>query len=150
MAVRTVLVTFMEHQRSFDLKQIADSCGIPLHEYLISCFYCNKWLTTHEKLLYQHAELLVVWKDDLPFACCYHCILVGARVDFLTGFSRSVPVSRFGEVCSHHWDTVTVRCIRCLRKLNPHEKGDIVSNNQTIFVIKGGFRALCCLCKVGV
>lgn len=59
-------LSFMANYRSFNLKDIAESVGLSVHEYMISCFYCHKWLTVHEKLLYLHAELLVVWKEEYP------------------------------------------------------------------------------------
>lgn len=142
--------TFMANFRSFSLKDIADSCGIPLPDYLVSCYYCNRWLTPHEKILYHHSDLLAVWQDDLPYACCQPCIRTAARVEFLTGFGRSLPCNRFGELSSQEWSEVVVRCIACLRKLTHVEKDDLLRNNLTIFSIRNGFRALCCLCRLGI
>lgn len=140
----------MAFYRSFNLKDVAESVGLTLADYMIACYYCQRWLTVHEKLLYVHAELLVVWKEDCPYACCQYCIRTGAKVDFLTGFSRSIAASRFGEICSDSWEDIILRCLVCLRKLTAVEKGDIQANNSTIFLIKNGFRAPCALCRLGL
>lgn len=136
--------------QSFSLPDIAYGVGIPLAELLISCFYCQKVLTVLDKILFAHSKLLVVWKDNAPFACCTCCIRDCARLDFLRGFQRAVPFDRFSEVSSYPWQAVIVRCFACLRQLNEQEKLDIAQNNHIVCLVKGGFRAKCCLCRMGI
>lgn len=136
--------------RTFDLAVLAQSSGVEITDYIIACYYCGKYLTPHEKILYHHAALLVVWKDGIPYACCQPCVKTGARVDFLVGFTRSVTVGRIGEVTSVPWPDVLVRCLHCLRILNHTEKADIEQRGRGIYVVKGGFRSLCALCRLGI
>lgn len=136
--------------RSFILREIAEHSGIPLPDFFISCFHCNNWLTAQEKTLYDHAGLLVVWKEDLPYACCQSCIRNCCRIDFLAGFERSVQYSRLAALYGVDWNTLIVRCLSCLRQLNNAEKGEIQRNDEVLFVVKNSFRAKCCLCKIGL
>lgn len=136
--------------RSFSLREIAENAGIPLPEYIISCYHCNNWLTPQEKILYDHSCLLVVWKDDFPYACCQSCIKICCRTDFLAGFERSVPHSRLAELYGVDWDNLIVRCLTCLRQLNFAEKAEIQRNDEVLFVVKNSIRGKCCLCKIGL
>ncbi|AHJ81402.1 putative E6 oncogenic protein [Rhinolophus ferrumequinum papillomavirus 1] len=136
--------------RVFSLKVLAESSGVQLPEFPIACFYCANWLTQHENILYEHASLLIVWKNDVPFACCQRCIKTCAKIDFLMFYGRAVPYQQFGEISSLEWDEAILRCVSCLRKLNEYEKDDIASRNGTVYLIKDSFRAPCCLCRAGL
>lgn len=140
----------MAQPRLFSIKEIADTCGIPLVDFMIPCYYCSKWLTTHDKILYEHSGLHVVWKDELPSAACQPCIRASARFDFLFGFTRTLSYRQYREVFSYEWADVTVRCLICFRKLNVHEKNEIANRNLPLFVVKDALRAQCCLCKIGL
>lgn len=147
-AVRTS-VSLMATPRLFSLKEIAEQCGIPLPDYYISCYYCNRWLTGQEKVLYDHAKLLVVWQDEYPYACCQSCIRICCRSDFLIGFNRSLRHSQFRDLFGD-WESQIIRCLTCLRLLNAAEKSEIERNNELLFVVKDSIRAPCCLCKIGL
>lgn len=140
----------MASPRLFGLKDIADQCGLSLAEFMIPCYYCSRWLTPQDKILYVLSDLLVVWKDDVPLAACQPCIRVSARLDFLFGFTRAIGFNQIGEVCSCDWGSVTIRCLICFRKLNNHERDEIVRKNMTLFVVKDALRSPCSLCRVGL
>lgn len=142
--------TYMANPRTFDLLLLAQSSGVDLTEYPVACYYCGKWLTAHEKILYHHSGLLLVWKDDVPYACCQPCIKTGAKVDFLVGFARTVHVGNLLEVSSLPWSEVLCRCLMCLRILNPAEKEDIQRHNRAIYVVKDKLRSPCALCRLGL
>lgn len=141
---------FMATTRTFDLRELAQSCGVAITDFPVSCYYCSKWLTGHDKILYHHSGLLLVWKDEVPFACCQPCIRTGAKVDFLVGFTRTVHVQNLLEVSSQPWSEVLCRCLMCLRILNQAEKADIQRANRAIYVIKDSLRAPCALCRLGL
>lgn len=141
---------FMADLRTFDLGVLAQSSGVAITDFPISCYYCSQWLTAHEKILYQHSSLLVVWKDDLPFACCQPCIRTGAKVDFLIGFTRTVGVSNLTEVTSAPWESVLVRCLCCLRMLTTTEKEDLLRSNKSLYLVKDSIRVPCALCRLGL
>lgn len=142
--------SFMAFTRTFDLHALAQSSGVDITEFPVSCYYCARWLTGHDKILYHHSGLLLVWKDEIPFACCQPCIKTGAKVDFLIGFSRTVHVANLLEVSSQPWSEVLCRCLMCLRILNSAEKADIERHNRAIYVIKETLRAPCALCRLGL
>lgn len=140
----------MAAPQSFSLKEVAESCGLTLETFFIPCFYCYKTLTYQEKIIFDYSQLLLVWKDELPYACCPGCIKISARLDFLLGYQRSVPHQHFAELCSYPWETVVVRCLACLRKLNEAEKREIERHNLLVYSVKDGIRAHCVLCRIGL
>lgn len=144
------MIAHMASVRSFSIKEVAENVGLTLQNLMITCYYCSKWLTHQEKIIFDHSQLLVVWKQDLPYACCPACIRTSSRLDFLLGFVRAVPHCRFAELCSYPWETAVVRCLVCLRKLNEAEKREIENGNLLIFLVKQSLRAHCCLCRIGL
>lgn len=140
----------MANINTFRLAEFAQSIGVQISDLLITCFHCNKWLTENEKILFEYCNLLLYWKNGLPYACCPACIKTSARVDFLRGFQRTVTWSQFAEVCSYPWESVPVRCLGCFRLLNDAEKREIEANNLVIYCVKEGFRSPCVLCRIGL
>lgn len=120
-----------------------------VNELLITCYYCGSYLTWVDKVLYDSARLQVIWHHGAYFAYCYPCTQAAAKLEFMAHYSG---VTNAAEVelqnnCSIR--ELEVRCLRCLREFNGHEKTDLILTRQDLFKVRDELRAVCVVCRVG-
>lgn len=136
--------------RFYYLRELAEHLGVGIDAVVISCFYCGRYLTHGDRVLFAHAQLQLVCRDGFHQAACQLCIRTLARLDFVSHYEKFISTQEAAELAEKQFTEISVRCYACLRLLNTVEKCDVVSSGGDVAVIKGTFRALCTLCKIGL
>lgn len=120
-----------------------------IQELDITCFYCGNFLTWADKILHAHCKLSIIWHSGGYYGCCHVCTLVTAKIDFMSNYERVMNVAEVELQADTHIEDLDVRCVKCLRLLNRTEKRDVALSDPDIFLIRGTFRTLCVVCRVG-
>lgn len=121
-----------------------------LKDLLVTCFYCGKLLTETDKIIYENCNLGIIWVEGAYYACCYCCTLSTARLDFMLNYERVACAEEIELQTTGGISSLTVRCLRCLRDFNRHEKRDLLQSNSDIYIIRGEHRAVCVVCRIGL
>lgn len=132
------------------IRSLASSIGVEIEDLLLSCFYCTRWLTVLDKILFAHCELVLHCKEGLYYGACQPCVRSAARVDFLLNYESFISTRRAAEIFGRPFPHLEVRCWSCLRHLNNAEKCDIVCRDGDVAILKDKPRALCTLCTIGL
>lgn len=140
----------MAFQRPTKLKELSEFLGISVEEVLITCFYCNRWLTGPEKVLFVHSDLGIYYKDDVYYAACQACIKTACKLDFLVNYQGFISTTEAEILFASRFEDLDVRCWGCLRKLTRTEKVDVVRRRDDVAVIKDQPRSRCTLCLLGL
>ncbi|AHJ81396.1 putative E6 oncogenic protein [Eptesicus serotinus papillomavirus 3] len=133
------------------LRALQEYLGVEsLGDLLCTCIYCGKFLTYADKVLYDHSGLHVVWHEGAYFASCLCCLKTNARLEFMTYFERVISVEQAERREGVPLTQIKIRCLKCLRELNHVEKCDIICSNADCFIVRGGIRTVCIVCKIGL
>lgn len=133
-----------------DVKTLAEHIGVELEDLLLSCYYCKRWLTLLDKLLYQHSYLCLYEKENLYYGACQGCLRSAARLEFLLGYQSLVSVQAAEEYFGRSFQELLVRCFCCLRILNTSEKNSTIEKGGDVAIVSDQPRALCTLCSIGL
>uniref|UniRef100_A0AAU6S4W0 Protein E6 n=1 Tax=Barbastella barbastellus papillomavirus 1 TaxID=3139985 RepID=A0AAU6S4W0_9PAPI len=132
------------------LRELAQLLRVDLADLLITCFYCTRWLTYVDKVLFLHSGLGLHYRDDLPYAACQPCVKATARLDFLLNYQGFMSVDQICGIKNKDFSELDVRCWSCLRVLNRLEKLDVATTRGDVALIGDQVRARCLLCKIGI
>lgn len=137
--------------RPQSLRALAEHLGLnAISQICCSCFYCGTFLTHADKVLFDNANLNLIWSDSTYYASCFSCVKTTARLDFMANFEgvhTAEEIQQMVEGPLTDWD---FRCVSCLRRLNHSEKCDVVCSDSDVFVIRGSFRTQCVVCRIGL
>lgn len=116
----------------------------------IQCFYCGCFLTWADRVLFNNAQIPIVWMDCRYYASCHSCVKANARLDFMTNFNGATTVDVLELQYEKSVEELEIRCLCCLRRLTRSEKVDVGISDPDLFVIRESIRTLCVVCRVGL
>lgn len=119
-----------------------------LSSLLVTCYYCGNFLGWHDKILYENANLYVIWKDGGFYAVCHCCTRGTARLDFMRNFGGVYSVEEVQLQYNSSILDLTLRCVSCLRELSRQEKTDVALSAPDIYLVRDSLRVLCVVCKI--
>lgn len=133
------------------LGALADYLGLDyLGELLCTCYCCGCFLSLPDKILFDHAELNVLWCEGGYYGWCFKCIQATARLDLMLNFEGCFDVQEVETLTNLSFHELNIRCLLCLRLLNDFEKADAQESGSDIFQVRSTFRTLCGVCKIGI
>lgn len=142
---------FAQMARLHSIKELAEQLGVEVSDCVVSCFYCKRWLTYPDKILFMNAQLGLYYKDGQYFGACQPCVRVTARLDFVANYQKFISVQELiGQNSITDFLQSHVRCWACLKVLTLQEKSDVVTSGEDIALIRDQIRAKCTLCKIGL
>lgn len=140
----------MERPPLHSIGAYADYLHVDLADLCISCFYCLRFLSFLDKVLFNHADLGLYCKDGICYAACQPCIKSTAKLDFLLYYQHFTSTQGAEAVFGGSFPDLQVRCWSCLRQLTRTEKEDVVSRSGDVALVRNGLRARCTLCILGL
>lgn len=143
-------IALMAQRRPRSLKQLAEALSLELDDIFITCFYCQRFLTQPEKVLFVHSDLGIHFSNDCYYAACQGCIRNAARVDFLANYQGLISIAEAEALFAKRFVDIDVRCWTCLRQLNVSEKTEAINRQADIAVIRDQARTKCTLCHLGL
>lgn len=132
------------------LGELVELLELTLNDLPVTCYYCQKNLPFHDKILFMFSDLALYWEENVYSASCWSCLKGVARLEFLTGYEDLKSTREIELIFGKPFGELNIRCYGCYRFLNVIEKLDVVSANESVAIVRSRPRALCSLCKIGV
>lgn len=132
------------------LTQLAELLGLHVSDIEVNCFYCDRTLTFHEKILFVYSDLNLFWRGHVCYAGCQSCLRAVSRLEFVTFYEKLVSPREAEAELRVPFRELDIRCVKCYRYLNYTEKHDVLTSNENVAIVRGAARALCILCKIGL
>ncbi|CAA24314.1 E6 protein [Human papillomavirus type 1a] len=130
------------------VRQLSESLCIPYIDVLLPCNFCNYFLSNAEKLLFDHFDLHLVWRDNLVFGCCQGCARTVSLLEFVLYYQESYEVPEIEEILDRPLLQIELRCVTCIKKLSVAEKLEVVSNGERVHRVRNRLKAKCSLCRL--
>uniref|UniRef100_A0AAU6S5C4 Protein E6 n=1 Tax=Pipistrellus kuhlii papillomavirus TaxID=3140005 RepID=A0AAU6S5C4_9PAPI len=132
------------------IRSLANYLGLDTEELLLTCYYCARWLTVLDKVLFAHTDLGLYEKEGLYYGLCQPCVRSAAKLEFLMYYKTFTSVSAVELQFGGPFESLRVRCWGCFRHLNETEKKNTKQRQSDVAIVGDQPRALCTLCLIGL
>lgn len=135
-------------ERPKTIRALATSRDSTVDAVIVKCRFCRKNLSLYDKLNFEYCQLQVIYRNNRPYAACLSCVTLVSRIEYTVGLERVFPANATEGLYGQNLFDLDVRCIRCLRPLENHERALCYYYNYPIYVVRQRFRASCTLCML--
>lgn len=141
----------MAQLEGLKLYKIRDLCvllDVSTDRLPIKCNFCKKFLQLVDKLNFDFTDLVVLWREGIPYGACCFCIRKLATYEYLRYFESTFNPRNVELLLGIPFRAVNVRCQYCLKSLSQEEKSRIQLQQRAVYRVRGAWRSGCDYCNV--
>ena len=136
----------MENLFPTGLQEYCSYFKIDFFELRLRCIFCKTYVDLIDLAKFHIKNLRLVYRDNVPHACCSKCLFHSARYEAEQHFQCCVRVADLHLLLNTDLPNVYMRCYYCLKLLDLQEKIDLIARLKKACLIRGYWRAPCRNC----
>nr|AYA93944.1 MAG: E6 protein [Human papillomavirus] len=145
--IQQYLPILMENLFPTCLKEYCEYFGICFFDLNLKCIFCRCTCELVDLALFFQKNLRLVWRTNVPFACCNRCLELCARYESERYSVCSVKAENLHALIHIPLQDVLLRCNYCLGLLTSSEKVDLTTRGRYCWLVRGHWRAICSKCS---
>lgn len=130
-------------------RSLDDYCSyyqISFFNLRMRCIFCKFYTSLQDLAVFYTKGLSIVWRFNVPFACCIKCTLHSALIERQKFRQCVVLGSNLDAVARKPLKEIVIRCIVCFALLDEDEKLDVCARNAVVSLVRGHWRTECRNC----
>lgn len=146
--IQQYLPDLMENLFPTCLKDYCSYFNICFFDLTLHCIFCRQICKLVDLAHFFEKQLKIVWRHNVPYACCNCCLELCARYESERYSVCSVKAENLHALVGIPLQQICLRCNYCLGLLTPSEKVDLIARGRYAWLVRGYWRAICSRCSI--
>lgn len=120
--------------------------SIDFFDLRLHCIFCQFICSLQDLASFFEKNLSLVYRNNLPFACCMKCLKQTAIYERERFCQCTVKSSLIDVVTGKSLQDLIVRCLYCFALLDSIEKRECLNRDEDLCLVRGHWRWYCRNC----